>query len=293
MLDLEARRDVLCAYPVSGQYCYAPRILYYVLIAAVVFIRKHAWLATGAAAYVMTYAAAASVHAVILCGIHASSTPLIDDSPVELGHANYIWIRGRVLDLDTDATLAIVGVGFLMLLPMAVFSTTFQKSEAKPILAVWGILMLVGTICCLITLYTVDTTSNGPFRQTRICTAAEHSILSLPSSFSQTSFRGRDWNSTIHEFFSKQSTATGDCFYPCVYSSQILRSRSDITLITFPEAQPGSKMYWAFKLLSAIVYACVPLYIVGGFVLLAHKHLADLDSEDQPIFRAITFLISY
>ena len=287
MLDLEARRDVLCAYPVSGQYCYAPRILYYFLIAAAVFIRKHTWLATGAAAYVMTYAAAASVHAVILCGLHGSSTPLIDDGPVELGHANDIWIRGRVLDLDTDATLAIVGVGFLMLLPMAVFSTTFRNSEAKPILTVWGLLMLVGTICCLITLYTVDTTSDGPFRQTRVCTAGEHSILSMPRSPSQAYGSERGWNSTFHEFFAKQSTAIGDCFYPCVYSTQILRSRSDITLITFPEAQPGSRMYWAFKLLSAIVYSCVPLYIVGGFALLAHKRLADQDSKDQSTFRAI------
>jgi hypothetical protein len=288
MLELEARRDVLCAYPLSGQYCYAPRILYYVLIVAAVLIRKHTWLATGAAAYVMTYATAASIHAVILCGLHASSTPLIEDGLITLGHANQIWIRARVLDLDTDATLAIVGVGFLMLLPLAVFSTTFQKSEAKPILAVWGILMLVGTICCLVTLYTVDTTPDGPFRQIRVCTAPKkHSTLSILGSFSQTPLRGPEWNSTIYDFFTKQSTATGDCFYPCVHSSQMLRSPSDITLIAFPEAKPGSRIYWAFKLLSAIVYSCVPLYIVGGFVLLAHKHLADRDSGDQPTIRVI------
>jgi hypothetical protein len=146
-------------------------------------IRKHEWLAVGAAAYIMTYAATTAVHATILCAIHASSTSLLPPGYVELGQNASFWIRGLVLDLDTDATLAIVCVGFLRLLPLAVYSTTFQKSEAKPILAVWAILMLIGSICCLITLYNIDTTPGGPFDQYRICAADDNSDISIPNTY--------------------------------------------------------------------------------------------------------------
>ena len=181
MSELFAADDLLCAYPVSGQYGYAPRILYYTLVGIVVLIRKQVWLAAGASAYIMTYAGAAAVHAIVLCSIHASSTSWLPAGRVWLGNGQSIWVQGLVLDLDTDATLAIVGVGFLMLLPLAVYSTTFQRSGAKPILAAWGMLMLIGAICCLVTLYTVNTTSDGSFNQYRICNTNITDYHSIPN----------------------------------------------------------------------------------------------------------------
>jgi hypothetical protein len=260
------------------------RILYYVLVAAVVLIRKHGWIAAGAAPYIMTYAGAAAIHAIILWAIHASSTSLLSDGELELGQGASAWIRRLVLDLDTDATLAIVGVGFLMLLPLAVYSTTFQKSEAKTILAAWGILMLIGAICCLITLYTVDTTADGPFNQYRICKARDHSPLSTPNTYPPL---GSDWNATIHGYISEDSTSSHLCFYPCLYSSQILRSQSDITIVPFPDVQPGSRRYWTFKILSACLYACIPLYITGGIVLLLHRRFLDQNSNNLSTFRSM------
>ena len=285
MTYLTAKNDLLCAYAVSGQYGYAPRILYYTLIGIVVLIRKHVWLAAGASAYIMSYAGAAAVHAIILCSIHASSTSWLPDGHVWLpdGHVwldngKSVWVEGRVLDLDTDATLAIVGVGFLMLLPFAVYSTTFQRSEAKPILAAWGVLMLIGAICCLVTLYTVNTTSDGSFNQYRICNINITDSLSIPNTLPPLD---SDWNQTISNFFNNQSTASTSCVYPCLYSSQILHSPSDITVILYPIVQAGSSRYWAFKILEALVYACVPLYIVGGIILLLHKRFWDHSPKNQ------------
>ena len=284
MPELEAKRDLLCAYAVSGQYCYAPRILYYAMVGIIVLIRRHMWLAAGASAYIMTYAGVAAVHAVILCGIHGSSTSWLPDDRVSLEQEASVWVRGLVLDMDTDATLAIVAVGFLMLLPLAAYSTTFQKSEAKPVLTAWGVLMLVGLICCLTNLYILDTTLNGPFSQYRICNMNTADSLSSPSTLAPL---GNDWNETVHDYFANQPTTSQACFYPCLYSSQILRSQSDITMIPFPDVQPGSGRYWAFKLLAAFVYACVPLYIVGGVILLFQRYFVDHTSKDESMFTSI------
>jgi hypothetical protein len=271
----------MCAYVVSGQYCYAPRILYYTLLGVVVLIRKRVWLAAGASAYIMTYAGAAAVHAVILCAIHASSQAELPDGRVWLGSGKSVWVRGLVLDLDTDATLAVVGVGFLMLLPFAVYSTTFQKSEAKPILAAWGALMLVGAVSCIITLYTVDTTFTGPFNQYRICDTNIAEYHSIPDPLPPL---GKDWNETIRVYFDTHTAGSKGCFLPCLYSTQILRSPTDITVFPFPRVQTGSRRYWAFKILAALVYACVPLYIIGGIILLLHKRFSDHSPKEQPAF---------
>jgi hypothetical protein len=121
--------------------------------------------------------------------------------------------------------------------------------------------MLVGVICSLISLYTVDTTSGGPFGQYRICNANEDTVISMPKAYP---LLGSDWCTTVDNYFSKQSTTTQSFLYPCLYSSQTLRSQSDTALILFPDVQPRSRIYWTFKIPTAFVYVCVPLYIAGG-----------------------------
>ena len=141
-----------------------------------------------------------------------------------------------------------------MLLPLAVYSTTFQRSKAKPILATWGVLMLLGAICCLVTLYTVKTTSDVSFNQYRICNTNVTDYHSIPNTLP---LLGDNWNQTINNFFNSQPATSKSCFYPCLYSSQILHSPSDITVILYLIVQAGSSRYWAFKILEALVYACV------------------------------------
>ena len=249
----------------------------------------------------MSYGGTAAIHAFILSCIRCSSTPLIPDAIVWLSSSESVWVRGLVLDLDMDATLAINGVGFLMLLPLAFASTTFQKSKAKPILVAWGILMLVGILCCLTNLYTVNATPSGPFHQIRFCPPNLNNSLPISNPNSQSV---GDWNSTVWRFFDSHTPSVLMCFYPCYHSSQVLHSQSDITVIAFPEILPPSSRYWTFKIISAVVYGCMPQNIVACLLLVAlrsysrndahprklvspHSILADLNSlSDAPITRA-------
>ena len=56
----------LCGYPISGQYGFLNRLLFYLLMIFALIARKHPWLAAAALGTAMTYAASATVHAFAL-----------------------------------------------------------------------------------------------------------------------------------------------------------------------------------------------------------------------------------
>ena len=55
-----------CAYAISGNYGFLPRLLYYVLLIFALILRKHTWLSPAALGVAMTYAATSCVHAFAL-----------------------------------------------------------------------------------------------------------------------------------------------------------------------------------------------------------------------------------
>ena len=55
-----------CGYPISGQYGFLPRLLYYALLIFALILRKHTWLSPAALGVAMTYAATSCVHAFAL-----------------------------------------------------------------------------------------------------------------------------------------------------------------------------------------------------------------------------------
>ena len=57
---------VLCTYPISGQYGFLNRLLYYILMIFALLVRKRTWLSAAALGTAMTYAASAAVHAFAL-----------------------------------------------------------------------------------------------------------------------------------------------------------------------------------------------------------------------------------
>lgn len=70
-LDYLFRPDVfsysgLCTYPISGQYGFMNRPLFYLLMIFALVARKRVWLAAAALGTAMTYAASAAVHAFAL-----------------------------------------------------------------------------------------------------------------------------------------------------------------------------------------------------------------------------------
>lgn len=55
-----------CGYPMSGQYGFLNRLLFYLLMIFALIARKHSWLAAAALGTAMTYAGSAAVHAFAL-----------------------------------------------------------------------------------------------------------------------------------------------------------------------------------------------------------------------------------
>ena len=55
-----------CTYPISGQYGFLNRLLFYLLMIFALVARRRTWLAAAALGTAMTYAASAAVHAFAL-----------------------------------------------------------------------------------------------------------------------------------------------------------------------------------------------------------------------------------
>jgi hypothetical protein len=257
MVEFVAYHDIACVYPISGQYNNIPRWLYYILLISVIILRRQEWLAVGAAATCLTYGGGAAVHALILASARLSSSSQIPNGFVQLPSGQEYWINAASLDLDTDGTLAVVGVGFLITLPMALWSSEFRRSDAKPILVLWTILMFIGMICCLVNLFDVDATPDGPYRQYRFCPASVNDSLSVAGG--GLAFSEGDWNTTIWKHFSKDGAAYLGCVYPCFGTQHILRSQNEMIAITFPELLPSNPQYWGVCLIAAFVYGFVPV----------------------------------
>lgn len=62
--------QVVCAWPVSGQYGPGSRFLYYILIAACVFARKAEWLRNACLAAALLFPAVAALHGIVLASLH-------------------------------------------------------------------------------------------------------------------------------------------------------------------------------------------------------------------------------
>ena len=58
--------EVICAFPVSGQYGPGSRILYYALVLVCIFGSRNEWLRASSLAAALLFPAVAAVHAIVL-----------------------------------------------------------------------------------------------------------------------------------------------------------------------------------------------------------------------------------
>ncbi len=47
--------DVVCRFPINGQYGFLQRVLYYCILVFALFVRNHDWLAAGSLVSALTY----------------------------------------------------------------------------------------------------------------------------------------------------------------------------------------------------------------------------------------------
>ena len=229
---------IQCSYPISGQYGPTPRYVYYCLVVIAVLLRSRTWIATAITASVMTFSGVAAVHALVLVCIRQRLLSFGSWS-VEIysNHTWYLPVLPQVWDTDGDAVTAIVGVAFLVLAPMQIYSSTFQRSDAKAILFSWSLLLLIGIVSGLINEAYVGILNSHQFR---FCPVSYNETLpitkSLYDTFMTKSMTGGplglvDWNETIWNAFTNTSSRRFDtCIYPCFSTSWPLRDPSEIVV---------------------------------------------------------------
>lgn len=129
-----------CIYPISGQYGFLPRLIYYLLLIFSLILRKHLWLSTAALGAAMTYAATASVHAFALLLRYRYHTPTLTS-------LDWIYLPPKELgDVYLQAIFPILVAGSIMLTPILSFSTTVKRHEAHSVIIFWGVLVFCALV---------------------------------------------------------------------------------------------------------------------------------------------------
>jgi hypothetical protein len=225
------------------------------------------WLTAGAAAACLTYGGSAAIHALILAPIPSLGKPPVPHGTVQLPNSTLLDITPLAIDLDSDATLAIVGTGFLIIIPMALWSERFRHSGAVPILVLWILLMFVGMISCMANTYVINGSSSGPLLQSRFCSPGYNDTY--PFSGNPTPLIRNSWNETIWMHFSSLTPASSSsCIYPCLSATELLRQPGDARVIHFLEISSPSVLYWAIYITTAVVYGGIPLTLIFSIAIL-------------------------
>ncbi|KAI9367636.1 hypothetical protein BJX61DRAFT_283710 [Aspergillus egyptiacus] len=126
--------EVVCAWPVSGQYGPGTRVLYYVLVAACVFARKEEWLRNACLAAALIFPAIAALHGIVLATVH---------------------VDGAV-DMDVYGAFQLCSIGILTA-PLTVrMSGTYFKDPRRNIIFLWTGLVLAGLLSITVELFRVS-----------------------------------------------------------------------------------------------------------------------------------------
>src|SRR6266536_2144829 len=131
--DYNATSDsdqIVCVYPLSGQYGFLVRLLYYILLIFAVFFHHHVWLVAGALASALTFSGSAAIHGFILAIVSNSS----------------------LYDIDVAGVWTVVSAATIAVDPVRDLSTFFRESQFRPIFGLWGVLVGIGSICAAVSL---------------------------------------------------------------------------------------------------------------------------------------------
>ncbi|KAI6085022.1 hypothetical protein F4821DRAFT_162852 [Hypoxylon rubiginosum] len=126
--------QVVCAWPVSGQYGPGSRILYYCLVAACVIARKVEWLRNACLAAALIFPAVAALHSIVLAAIH-------NDSAV---------------DMDVYGAFQFCSIGILAA-PLTVrISRTYFYDPGRNIIFLWTGMVLVGLLSLTVEFFRIN-----------------------------------------------------------------------------------------------------------------------------------------
>ncbi|KAK5724925.1 hypothetical protein LTR17_013414 [Elasticomyces elasticus] len=131
-----AALQVICAFPVSGQYGPGSRVLYYVLVAACIFARKEQWLKGACLAATLLFPAVAAIHGIVLAATH---------------------VQGAV-DMDVFGAFQLCSIGILAAPVTVRLSRTYFEDPGRNAIFAWSMLILGGLLSLTIEFYRINTT---------------------------------------------------------------------------------------------------------------------------------------
>ncbi|KAH7409750.1 hypothetical protein BKA64DRAFT_570896 [Cadophora sp. MPI-SDFR-AT-0126] len=126
--------QVICAWPVSGQYGPGSRVLYYVLIAACVFARKTEWLRNACLAAALLFPAVAAVHGIVLAAVH---------------------VNGAV-DMDVFGAFQLCAIGILAAPVTVRVSRTYFYDPGRNAIFLWTGLLLAGLLSLTVEFFRIS-----------------------------------------------------------------------------------------------------------------------------------------
>ncbi|KAM0355027.1 hypothetical protein ACHAPU_000877 [Fusarium lateritium] len=127
--------QVICAWPVSGQYGTGTRVLYYVLIAACLVARREEWLVNPCLAAALVLPAVAAIHGIVLTAMH----------------------NPNAVDMDIFGAFQLCAIGILAAPVTVMLSKTYFNDPGRNTIFLWTFLLLIGLLGMTIEFYRIET----------------------------------------------------------------------------------------------------------------------------------------
>ncbi|KAK0727744.1 hypothetical protein B0T26DRAFT_143893 [Lasiosphaeria miniovina] len=127
--------QVVCAWPVSGQYGAGSRVLYYVLVAACLLARKATWLRGPCLVAALLFPAVAAIHGIVLAAVH---------------------VDGAV-DMDLYGAFQLCSIGVLTAPTTVRLSSTYFNDPGRNTIFLWTGLVLAGLVSLTVEFYRSNT----------------------------------------------------------------------------------------------------------------------------------------
>ncbi|KAG8164586.1 hypothetical protein KVR01_004861 [Diaporthe batatas] len=127
--------EVVCAWPMSGQYGLGQRVLYYILVVVCVIARKEEWIRAVCQAAALLVPALAAIHGIVLASVHVDGAT----------------------DLDIYGALQFCSIGILAAPVTVKLSSTFFSHPGRNIIFLWTGLILSGLLSLAVEFYRSNT----------------------------------------------------------------------------------------------------------------------------------------
>ncbi|KAG8360108.1 hypothetical protein FVEN_g2109 [Fusarium venenatum] len=127
--------QMICAWPVSGQYGTGTRVLYYVLIAACLVARREEWLVNPCLAAALVLPAVAAIHGIVLTAMH----------------------NPNAVDMDIYGAFQLCAIGILAAPVTVMMSKTYFNDPGRNTIFLWTFLLLIGLLSMTIEFYRIET----------------------------------------------------------------------------------------------------------------------------------------